>query len=334
MTKKPSKAWRAEKIVWRNPKDLKPHPDNPKVHPPEQLRALGEAFGEFGFDQPILVDELDTILKGHGRNEAATLKSMPEVPTIVRPGLSEAQKLALVISDNQLPQLGSWDGKLLRLGMGKLQKLNYPLKLLGFDNVRLATFIGQAAGAAGMSPDEQPPLQDRAIARKGDVWELGEHVLHCADCSNVKLPESIRLQLADPPYELGDLEGGGIQAKRAYPKKMAAAGVDSFSADQVGLVAKTNVFFTSKALVPDYLQLAIEKDQPWDFERAAPSSCNAEHGNAPHDRSGLHRGDRRHGPEPRTRAGELQQDAFARTLGEAGAVGQAGRRADEIHSAV
>lgn len=107
MRKKTALPWRATEIVWRKIEDLKPHPQNPKLHPPEQIRALAAAIKELGFDQPILIDDEGTILKGHGRHEAAGVAGLDEVPTIERSGLSGEEKLALVISDNQLPQLGA-----------------------------------------------------------------------------------------------------------------------------------------------------------------------------------------------------------------------------------
>lgn len=257
--------WRAKEIVWRKRDELKPHPQNPKVHPPEQLRALSAAIKEFGFDQPVLIDESDTILKGHGRTEAAGMAELDEVPTITRTGLTDAEKLALVISDNQLPQLGSWDQKLLREGLTSLAKANFDTKLLGFTDVRLATFIGGTNGAGATNPDEQPELEQHAITRKGDVWLLDDHELRCADSEKVDIgEEKIRLQLTDPPYEI-ETEGGGIQSRRSYPKKMVKAGVHQFEVSGLRLLAKTNVFFTSKALIPDYLNFAREQDERWDL---------------------------------------------------------------------
>jgi ParB-like chromosome segregation protein Spo0J len=259
-----SKEWRATEIVWRKIAELKPHPQNPKLHPPEQLKALAAAIKKFGFDQPIVTDEHSTILKGHGRHESAGLAELDEVPTICRPGLSEDEKMALVISDNQLPQLGSWDQKLLRQGLTALAKANFDTKLLGFSEIRLATFIGGATGAGATNPDEQPELDQRPVSRKGDVWLLGEHELHCADSEKVSIEETVRLQLTDPPYQLQP-EGGGLQSKRSYPKKMVAAGVHQFEVSGLRLLAKTNVFFTSKVLIPDYLNFARDKNESWDL---------------------------------------------------------------------
>lgn len=252
----------AGEIVLRSIDDLVPFPNNPKIHTPEQIAAIAANIKEFGFDQPILVDENSTILKGHGRHLAARKADLTKVPTIMRKGLTAAQKWAVVISDNSLPAMTGFDNKLLRVGLTTLAKLDYPLHLTGFDKVRLATFMSpDNPGAA--APNEQPEIQERAIARLGEVWLLGEHVLHCANCAKVKI-DAPRLQLTDPPYEL-EPEGGGLQSKRTYPKKMVAAGVHKFDIAGIVTIAKTNVFFTSKVLIPAYLKTAVDLDIAWDL---------------------------------------------------------------------
>lgn len=274
----PKITFTADEIVLRKVEDLIVFPNNPKIHTPDQVEAIATNIKEFGFDQPILIDEKDTILKGHGRQLAARKAGLALVPTIVRSGLSAADKWAIVISDNALPAMTSFDKGLLRIGLTTLAKLDYPLHLTGFDNVRLATFMPGANGAT--SPDEQPKLEEAAVSRKGDVWILGDHVLHCADCTKVKIAEVPRLQLADPPYELETEGAGVISRKQNYSKKMAAAGVDNFDVATIKLHAKTNVFFTSKALVPTYLDRAIELDVSWDLNilhRSAAMPNNSGH---------------------------------------------------------
>lgn len=259
----PELKFNAGEIVQRPIDELKPFPNNPKIHTPEQITALANAIAEFGFDQPILVDETDTILKGHGRQLGARKAGLALVPTIVRAGLTAAQKWAIVISDNALPAMTGFDQGLLRVGLTFLAKVDYPLHLTGFDNVRLATFIGGTNEPAS-DPNAQPEIEEIQITKVGQSWILGEHVLHCANCEKFKLDEAPRLQLTDPPYEL-EPEGGGLQSKRSYPKKMVNAGVHRFDISTIRATAKTNVFFTSKALIPGYLKAAIDLDLPWDL---------------------------------------------------------------------
>lgn len=134
-------AFMAGEIRMRGVDELKPYPRNPKTHPPEQIEQLAAMIKEFGFDQPILVDENDMILKGHGRQIAARKCGLATVPTITRPGLTPAQKRAIVIADNQAPLLGGWDKDLLKLELGELKRLNYDLSLTGFDQASLVSYM-------------------------------------------------------------------------------------------------------------------------------------------------------------------------------------------------
>lgn len=198
------KKFSAKSIEFKNVADLLEHPQNPKQHPAEQIKALSLAILELGFDQPIVVDETNTILKGHGRVEAATLAGLTQVPSIVRSGLTDDEKLALVISDNQLPQLGTWDQKLLREGLTSLAKANFDTKLLGFSDVRLATFgIGSNTDT---DPDEEEEPKKVAVSRAGDVWLLGDHRIICGDSTDAATVDKLladdkpHLMVTDPPY--------------------------------------------------------------------------------------------------------------------------------------
>jgi ParB-like chromosome segregation protein Spo0J len=95
------------------------------------------------------------ILKGHGRQIAARKCGLALVPTITRPGLTPAQKRAIVIADNQAPLLGGWDKDLLKLELGELRRLDYPLQLTGFSEASLVSYL-----AAG---DPTPPSGFKAF---------------------------------------------------------------------------------------------------------------------------------------------------------------------------
>lgn len=116
------------------------HPKNPKTHPPAQIALLAELLKKFGPDQPIVLDEDDYILKGNGRHEAATLAGVETFPFVRRVGLSEADKVALLISDNQVPLLGGWDKELVRGHIGSLRASGYELRFLGFGDTQLVQF--------------------------------------------------------------------------------------------------------------------------------------------------------------------------------------------------
>jgi len=131
----------ANKIVMRKVDDLKPYPRNPRTHTPDQVDVLASMIKEFGFTQPALVDENGMILAGHGRVMAMKKLGYAQIPTIVRPGLTESQKRAMVIADNQASALAGWDKDLLKLELGELKRLEYPLSLTGFDQASLVSYM-------------------------------------------------------------------------------------------------------------------------------------------------------------------------------------------------
>lgn len=259
-------AFTAKDIVLRDPDELIPFPNNPKKHTPEQIDLIALNISQFGFDQPCLVDEDSTVLKGHGRRLAARKLGIM-VPTIVRKGLSYEDKLAVVISDNALPAITGFDDALLRIGMTTLAKVDYNLKLTGFGEVRLATFIG---GGSGTGADETPEVAETSISKLGDVWQLGDHVLICGDSSDKAvmakaLAKKPKLMLTDPPYNF-ETRGGGIHIKKntRHAKQIGEAGIASFDVATLAELVDTNVIFTSKDLLADYLDLARAKKLTWD----------------------------------------------------------------------
>lgn len=137
----------ADKTERRKVAALKPYPRNPKTHPASQISSLVAMIKEFGFTQPLIIDEHDTILAGHGRRLAAIELGYDEVPVIVLRGLTDAQKKAIVIADNKSNELGGWDNNLLILELGELKQLNYNLELTGFNSGDLVTFVAQKEAA-------------------------------------------------------------------------------------------------------------------------------------------------------------------------------------------
>ncbi len=260
-------AFLASEIVLRDPNEIKPFPNNPKIHTPEQIDAIAANIAAFGFDQPVLIDETDTALKGHGRRLAA-VKLGIQLPTIVRAGLSADDKWAIVISDNALPAMTGFDQSLLRIGLTQLAKVDYPLHLTGFDNVHLATFIGGGPAAGGAAPNDIPDLAP-AISKRGDIWILGSHRLLCGDSSNGKSVNVLlagddpTVMITDPPYR-ADTRGGGLYSNMTHSAKMKRDNVHEFEVVDLCGLRDTNIIFTSKELLPDYLDLARDKKLTWD----------------------------------------------------------------------
>src|SRR5215468_9692882 len=141
-------AWPAAKIERVAIGKLKPHPKNPTVHSAEQIALIKLSMHERGWTIPVLVDERNVLLAGHGRVQAAQQliaegrKEFGRVPTMRAVGWSEADKLAYLEADNQLTKSADWNPKLLKLNIGELRALNYDLRLTGFNELDLRKIQG------------------------------------------------------------------------------------------------------------------------------------------------------------------------------------------------
>src|SRR5438105_10444590 len=110
---------------------LKPYPGNPR-HNDQAVDAVAASSAEFGFRQPLVIDEKDEIIVGHTRYKAALKLGLETVPVHVAVGLSPAQGKAYRIADNQTATLSSWDDDKLPLELAALQELDFDLNLTGF----------------------------------------------------------------------------------------------------------------------------------------------------------------------------------------------------------
>lgn len=123
--------------------DLIPYVNNSRTHDDKQVAQIAASIKEFGFTNPILIDEDNGIIAGHGRLQAAQMLDMDKVPCIRLTGLSDIQKKAYVIADNKLALNAGWDTELLQLEILNMQNANYDISLLGFDEKELLKLLGQ-----------------------------------------------------------------------------------------------------------------------------------------------------------------------------------------------
>lgn len=117
--------------------NLIPYINNSRTHSESQIKQIAASIHEFGFTNPILIDESGTIVAGHGRLVAAQLLDLDEVPTITLEGLTDAQRKAYVIADNKLALNSGWDDELLKIELEILKNLDFDLGLIGFDQNEL-----------------------------------------------------------------------------------------------------------------------------------------------------------------------------------------------------
>jgi hypothetical protein len=158
-----------KKKIWPLAK-IKPYPHNPKTHPPAQITLLAQILRTYGPDQDIVVDEAGVILKGHGRHLAAAEAELDGYPVTQRLGLSDSDKVAMRISDNQIPLLGGWNAELIRFEMMKLQGTDYPIKLLGFGDAELVQFTTTPQPPAEFAPVGEDIPTEFCCPRCRYVW--------------------------------------------------------------------------------------------------------------------------------------------------------------------
>ncbi|QPI00123.1 ParB N-terminal domain-containing protein [Campylobacter concisus] len=201
-------------IKYKKIGELTPYINNARTHSDEQVDQIVASIKEFGFTNPLLIDEKGEIIAGHGRLAAAKKLNMGEVPTIELKGLSEAQKRAYVIADNKLALNAGWDEDLLKAELEALQNLDFDLEFAGFseDELEEMGLLGDGIEINTDKADDVPEIEEHPIIKQGDLIELGhnyQHRLLCGDSTDEasvnKLMNGKKADMVftDPPYGVG-----------------------------------------------------------------------------------------------------------------------------------
>ena len=128
--------------------DLIPYINNSRTHSESQVKQIAASISEFGFTNPILIDEQNTVIAGHGRLLAADFLSLSKVPSIRLTGLTDEQRQAYVIADNKLALNAAWNEEMLKQEIETLQMLDFDLDLIGFSDSEIASlFLEKEYGA-------------------------------------------------------------------------------------------------------------------------------------------------------------------------------------------
>ena len=196
-------------IEYRAIESLIPYARNSRTHSDAQVAQIAASIREFGFTNPVLIDEDGGIIAGHGRVMASRKLGLSEVPCIQIAGLSETQKRAYVIADNKLALNAGWDDEMLRLELGDLQEMGFDATLTGFSTDELDALLNVIEGTDGLTDeDDVPEAPEEPTTRLGDVWILGRHRLMCGDSTSIEQLEELTggalvdMWLTDPPYNV------------------------------------------------------------------------------------------------------------------------------------
>tara|TARA_R110000772_G_scaffold138233_2_gene247200 strand:- start:270 stop:1418 length:1149 start_codon:yes stop_codon:yes gene_type:complete len=197
------------KIEMINIDNIKPYESNPRNNA-ISIDKVADSIREFGFRQPIVVDEDMTILAGHTRLLASKQLELKEVPVHIADGLTNSQKKAYRIMDNKSSEDSEWDMGLLHLEMKDLMDDDYNLNLTGFtpEQLEALSVLTESTLEGKTDEDDLPEIPKEPKSKVGDIYQLGHHRLMCGD--SISIDDVDRLMdgkeatmlFTDPPYNV------------------------------------------------------------------------------------------------------------------------------------
>jgi DNA modification methylase len=197
---------------------LVPYARNARTHSKEQIAQLRASLREFGFVSPAVIDSKYNILVGHGRVQAAREEGYKTVPCVFAENLTDAQKRAYILADNQLALNAGWDEDMLSVELSDLQADDYDLSLLGFDDKELEKLMAGPDDTEAIDDDFDltAALEKASFVEKGDLWTVGKHRLLCGDATSSEDVDTLmgdktaNLILTDPPYGVSFKASDGL----------------------------------------------------------------------------------------------------------------------------
>lgn len=207
---------------------LRPYAQNARIHSRKQVTQIADSIRRFGFTNPVLVSDENEIVAGHGRVLAAKQLGIAEVPVLRLSHLSAEERRAYVLADNKLALNAGWDHELLSLELQALIDLEFDVTVTGFSLAEIDLTLDRAQEASSDAPDgadRVPPLQEHAVTRTGDLWQLGRHRLlrgdarAAADVERLVGAGRVDLVFTDPPYNVpvqGHVSGLGRTQHREF----------------------------------------------------------------------------------------------------------------------
>src|SRR6202051_2123538 len=244
--------------VYQDVDALKPRTTNPRTHSKKQIAQIANAIRRFGFTNPVLVDDANGIVAGHGRVEGAKAVGLDQVPTVRLSDMSEAEIRAYVIADNRLAENAGWDRALLGLELQYLTELeiDFDVTVTGFDLPEIDLLIGELSLAANDDDAVDAVVEvaaGPAITRPGDVWQIGNLRLICGDSTKLETYQQLlgdaraQMVFTDPPYNVpisGHVGGLGSIQHREFAMasgEMSQAGFTAFLGSVFGPLAAYSV---------------------------------------------------------------------------------------------
>lgn len=220
------------RVVSRSIKSIAPDPNNARRHPPKQIQQLAASIATFGFIVPVLIDRSDRVISGHGRVLAAETLGLTEVPTIRIDHLSEPERRAFQIADNELSTHAEWDSNFLAEQFAILSEadLDFDIEVTGFELPVIDLLVqGRAETHVERDRDDDVVETGPMVSRIGDVWRLGPHRISCGSALDPETYAAVMgadratMIFSDPPWNV-PVQGhmGGLGKRKHRPFVQAA----------------------------------------------------------------------------------------------------------------
>lgn len=186
---------------------IQPYINNPRKLKDSAIDKVAKSIKEFGFRQPIVVDQNRIIVVGHTRYRASKKLGLNQVPITIADNLTQEQINAYRIADNRTNEEAEWDLELLKTEIKELELAEFNLDLTGFDEDQLNNMLFEEKQGL-TDEDAVPEAPEEPITKLGDIWKLGNHRLMCGDSTILndidKLTEKQKPDMifTDPPYNV------------------------------------------------------------------------------------------------------------------------------------
>jgi DNA modification methylase len=228
-------------IVYMDVTDLKLAPRNARTHSKRQIAQIATSMKRFGFTNPVLIDDDDRIIAGHGRVAAAREIGLSLVPCVRLSHMSDAEKRAYILADNKLALNAGWDMEIVVIDLQGLLDEGFDVSLTGFEMPEVDLILSDAEQASPepTAPEDLcPQVAAEAVTRLGDLWLMGRHALYCGDAKD---PEALQqlmggtradMVFCDPPYNVkvqGHVSGLGKTHHREFAQASGEMTKEAFT---------------------------------------------------------------------------------------------------------
>ncbi len=219
--------------------NIKQYPKNAKQHSDKQINQIAKSILKFGFLNPILLDQTNTIIAGHGRLLALKQLGYTSAPCVYAKRLTESEVNAYRIADNKLTENAQWNNELLSIELKSLDQLevNYDFDTLGFEVAEIDNLLHATDHEADVE-NPLPAIPLNPITQTGDIFHCGPHRVGCGDCRDQAFIKQLfkrskaSICITDPPYNVpisGHVRGKGNNQFDDFAMASGEMSSDEFS---------------------------------------------------------------------------------------------------------